>query len=184
MPHAEDHDSFSCRKSRTSFHGLKMITINRKYFSCRSSRSIYVWRRSDEGSRNQYGCLERKCPPSMHQCPAANSIFIVYLQATSLLGLQMLPFRRLAPVFKCLFSVSRPITSSVHRRAEASSSTTLDTEEPEQFEEREEGDIQDMLSQRASGPASYRQFLEEIGYRYKSASPQQWLGNTVVEFVS
>ena len=48
----------------------------------------------------------------------------------------------------------------------------------------EEGDFQNMLTQRDSGPASYRQFLEEIGYKYKFASPQLWLGDKVVEFVS
>lgn len=94
----------------------------------------------------------------------------------------MLPFRRLAPAFKCLFSVSRPITSSVPRRVESSSTTTFNTEEQEQDDE--EGNVQDMLTQRESGPESYRQFLEEIGSRYKFASPQQWLGNKVVEFVS
>ena len=67
----------------------------------------------------------------------------------------MLPFHRLAPAFKCLFSVSRSITSSVSRRAESSSRTTLeDTEEQEQDDE--EGDVQDMLTQRDSGPASFR----------------------------
>lgn len=95
----------------------------------------------------------------------------------------MLAFRRLAPAFKCLFSVSRPITSSASRRAELTSSTTLDTEEQEQ-EDDEEGDIQDMLTERDGSPESYRQFLENIGCRYKFASPQQWLGNKIVEFVS
>jgi hypothetical protein len=89
----------------------------------------------------------------------------------------MLPYRRLAPAFKsCLFSVSRPITSSVPRRAESSSPTTLDTTLNDEE--------QDMLTRRDSGPASYKQFLEEIGYRYKFASPQLWLGDKVVEFVS
>ena len=92
----------------------------------------------------------------------------------------MLAFRRLAPAFKCLFSVSRPITTSVPRRTESSSSTT---EEQEQ-EDDEEGDVQDMLTERSSGPASYKQFLEEIGCRYKFASPQKWLGIKVVEFIS
>lgn len=94
----------------------------------------------------------------------------------------MLPFRRLAPAFRCLFSVSRPISSSVCRRNE---STTLNADEQEQEQDDdEEGDIQEALTERNSGPASYKQFLEEIGYRYKFASPQQWLGGKVVEFVS
>lgn len=95
----------------------------------------------------------------------------------------MLPYRRLAPAFRsCLFSISRPFTSSVLRRAELSSPTTLDARE--QAPNEEEEDYQDMLTQRDSGPASYRQFLEDIGYKYKFASPQLWLGNKVVEFVS
>jgi hypothetical protein len=95
--------------------------------------------------------------------------------------MQMLSFRRLSPAFRCLFSISRPITSSVPRRAEPSSSTTWDTEEQVQ-----EGNVQDMLSKResASGPTSYKQFLEDIGYKYKFSSPQRWLGVKVVEFVS
>ena len=94
----------------------------------------------------------------------------------------MLPYRRLAPVFKSyLFSVSRPISSSVPRRAESSSPTTFDTEEEPNDED---GDLEeDMLTQRDGGPASYRQFLEEIGHKYKFASPQLWLGDKVVEFV-
>ena len=93
---------------------------------------------------------------------------------------QMLPFRRLAPAFKsCLLSVSRPITSSVHRRAESSPPSTLEIEEDD-----EEDDFQDILTQRESGPASYRQFLEQIGDEYKFAAPQLWLGDKVVEFVS
>ena len=102
----------------------------------------------------------------------------------------MLPYRRLASAFKsCLFSISRPITSSIPRRTESSSPTTLDTGEltldiGEQAANDEEGDFQNMVTQRDSGPASYRQFLEEIGYKYKFASPQLWLGDKVVEFVS
>ena len=94
----------------------------------------------------------------------------------------MLPYRCLAPAFKCLFSISRPITSSVLRRTESSSPTTLDAEE--QAPNDEEEDFQDVLTQRDSGPASYRQFLEDIGYKYKFASPQLWLGGKVVEFAS
>lgn len=94
----------------------------------------------------------------------------------------MLPFRRLVPAFKsCLFSVSRPITSSVPRRVESSSPTALDTEEEDPLAS---DDFQDTMSERDSGPASYKQFLEDIGYKYKYASPQLWLGNKVVEFVS
>ena len=98
----------------------------------------------------------------------------------------MLPYRRLAPVFKSyLFSVSRPITSSVPRRAEPSSPTTSDTEEQTWNDEEEDlGDFQNMLTQRDSGPTSYKKFLDEIGYKYKFASPQLWLGGKVVEFAS
>ena len=95
----------------------------------------------------------------------------------------MLPYRHLASTFKsCLFSVSRPITSSVSRRAESSSPTTLEAEEQSPIDE--ERGYQDMLTQRGGGPASYKQFLEEIGHKYKFASPQLWLGGKVVEFVS
>ena len=120
---------------------------------------------------------ERKC---RHQCinvqrqiPFSEDTF----RPHHCLCLQMLPFRRLAPVFKCLFSVSRPITSSVHRRAELSSS-----EDQEPFEEGQEDE--DMLTQRDKGPASYKQFLEDIGHQYKFSKPQQWLGKRIVEFVS
>ena len=126
---------------------------------------------------------------SNDQCPAANSIFVSSLASSRAsfkfrphhcLCLQMLPFRRLAPVFKCLLSVSRPITSSVHRRAEFSS-----PEEQEQEPYDDEQERGDVLTERDTvGPASYRQFLEEIGHRYRFASPQKWLGNSVVEFVS
>jgi hypothetical protein len=97
----------------------------------------------------------------------------------------MLPYRRLAPAFKsCLFSVSRPITSSVPCRAKLSSPTTLDTEVEGHDAERENNDIMNQRGTSTSGPDSYRQFLDEIGLKYKFASPQLWLGRNVVEFVS
>lgn len=98
----------------------------------------------------------------------------------------MLPYLRLAPTFKP-FSASNMmrLISSTPRRAKPPSSTTLDAREQASNDE-EDTEFRDMMTQQGNdtGPASYRQFLEEIGHRYKFASPQLWLGNKVVEFVS
>lgn len=104
--------------------------------------------------------------------------------------LQMFCYRRLAPTFKsCLLAMSRPVASTsnvIQRRGLISSTTVMDageqvsnstTDEDDQF-----GNIMNQ-QQGNDGPSSYRQFLEEIGYKYKFASPQKWLGNEVVEFV-
>lgn len=109
---------------------------------------------------------------------------------------KMIPYRRLVPTFKsCVFSVARPVAStsyvmqrrglisSVPRRAgmvetgEQASSGAMD----------EDSEFREILTQQRgndTGPTSYRQFLEEIGYKYKLAAPGLWLGNKVVEFVS
>lgn len=63
--------------------------------------------------------------------------------------------------------------------------TTVDAEE--QAAVAGNAEFANVISQQRgddTGPASYRQFLEEIGYKYKFASPRLWIGNEVVEFVS
>lgn len=109
----------------------------------------------------------------------------------------MLPYRRLASTFKsCLLPV-RPIAStsnvmqrrglisSVPRRAEPPSATSVEQATGDTVDE--DNEFRDMMTQQRgndTGPSSYRQFLEEMGHKYKFASPQLWLGNKVVEFVS
>ena len=112
----------------------------------------------------------------------------------------MFPYRRLASTFKsCVFSVARPVASasnvmqhrglisSAPRRAELPSSPTSDVGEQASNDSVDEDmDLSDLMTEQRgndTGPASYRQFLEEIGYKYKFASPQRWLGNRIVEFV-
>jgi len=113
----------------------------------------------------------------------------------------MFPYRRLAPTFKsCLVSVARPIAStsnvmqrrglifSVPRRAELPSTAALEAGEQASSDAvDEDNEFRELMTQQRgndTGPASYRQFLEEIGHKYKFAAPQLWLGNKVVEFVS
>ena len=113
---------------------------------------------------------------------------------------QMFSYRRLVPTLKsCLLSGARPVAStsnvvqrrglvsSVPRRAEPSPVTPVEGEGGEEQVSNNDMDtnLSNLMTQGdETGPASYRQFLEEIGYKYKFASPQQWLGNEVVESVS
>ncbi|KAF8808017.1 hypothetical protein BYT27DRAFT_7190108 [Phlegmacium glaucopus] len=106
----------------------------------------------------------------------------------------MFPYRRLAPAFKsCLLSVARPVASTSHvmqrrglissvpRRAEPPSTTSAEAREQASNEaEDEDNEFRELMTQQRgneSGPASYRQFLEEIGHKYKFSAPQLWLGN-------
>jgi hypothetical protein len=82
----------------------------------------------------------------------------------------------------------RGFISSASRHAEPPSSTAFDVEEQalnDAVDEDTDSFSEIMTHQQAgTGPASYRQFLEEIGNKYKFASPQLWLGNNVVESIS
>lgn len=82
----------------------------------------------------------------------------------------------------------RGFISSAPRYAKPPSSTALDVGEQASNDAVDEdtASFSEMMTQQqaGSGPASYRQFLEEIGHKYKFASPQLWLGNNVVESIS
>ena len=112
----------------------------------------------------------------------------------------MFPYRRLAPGFKpCLLSVARPVAStsyvmqrrglmsSVPRCTEPPSTTSVEAgEHASRGAMDEDNQFREMMTQQGNdtGPASYRQFLDEIGSKYKFAAPGLWLGDKVVEFVS
>ncbi|KAF4611978.1 hypothetical protein D9613_004120 [Agrocybe pediades] len=71
----------------------------------------------------------------------------------------------------------RPITSSISRRAEVSETIAQENEIDEELPQIEDMATQNEGENTEKGPATYREFLEKIGNKYKftNSKPRNWL---------